>query len=84
MQTLGLLAGETDGDIFNVLNNIPGIHSPSGKSGNLNFRGSTYDQNLIQIDDIPIYHSGHFLGAISPYNSSVISKAIIRNVLRIY
>ncbi|MUU77092.1 TonB-dependent receptor plug domain-containing protein [Winogradskyella endarachnes] len=81
-ETLGLLAGETDGDIFNVLNSIPGIHSPSGKSGNLNFRGSTYDQNLIQIDDIPIYHSGHFLGAISPYNSSVITNVDVqRNTL---
>lgn len=79
---LGLLAGETDGDIFNVISNIPGIHSPSGKSGNLNFRGNTYDQNLVQIDDIPIYHSGHFLGAISPYNSAVIDNIEVqRNML---
>ncbi|KJD36118.1 hypothetical protein PW52_05775 [Tamlana sedimentorum] len=81
-ELLGLLAGETDGDIFNVLNNVPGIHSPSGKSGNLNFRGSTYDQNLVQIDDIPIYHSGHFFGAISPYNASIISNIEVqRNML---
>ncbi|NRD20104.1 TonB-dependent receptor plug domain-containing protein [Winogradskyella eckloniae] len=81
-ESLGLLAGETDGDIYNVLNNIPGIHSPSGKSGNLNFRGNTYDQNLIQIDAIPIYHSGHFLGAISPYNASVINTIEVqRNML---
>lgn len=80
--SLGLLAGETDGDIFNVLSNIPGIHSPSGKSGNLNFRGNTYDQNLVQIDDIPIYHSGHFFGAISPYNTSVITNVDVqRNML---
>ncbi|BAO77323.1 TonB-dependent receptor plug domain-containing protein [Winogradskyella sp. PG-2] len=81
-QSLNLLAGETDGDVFAVLNNIPRIHSPSGKSGNLNFRGNTYDQNLIQIDDIPIYHSGHFLGAISPYNTSVITHIEVqRNML---
>ncbi|WP_075341761.1 TonB-dependent receptor plug domain-containing protein [Tenacibaculum agarivorans] len=81
-KNLGLLAGETDGDIFNVISNIPGIHSPSGKSGNLNFRGNTYDQNLVQIDDIPIYHSGHFLGAISPYNAAVIDNIEIqRNML---
>lgn len=81
-QSLGLLAGETDGDVFNVLHSIPGIHSPSGKSGNLNFRGNTYDQNLIQIDDIPIYHSGHFFGAISPYNTSVITNVKVqRNML---
>jgi len=81
-ESLGLLAGETDGDIFNVLNNIPGVHTPSGKAGNLNFRGNTYDQNLVQIDDIPIYHSGHFLGAISPYNTSIITNVEVqRNML---
>ncbi len=80
--SLGLLAGETDGDIFNVLKNIPGIHTPSGKPGNLNLRGNTFDQNLLQIDDIPIYHSGHFLGAISPYNPSAISNIEVqRNAL---
>lgn len=81
-QDLSILAGETDGDLYNVMHNIPGIHSPSSKSGNLYFRGNTYDQNLIQIDDIPIYHSGHFLGAISPYNSSVITNVEVqRNML---
>lgn len=81
-EELGLLAGETDGDIFNVLKNIPGIHSPSGKPGNLNFRGNTFDQNLLQVDDIPIYHSGHFFGALSPYNTSVITNVEIqRNTL---
>jgi len=80
--SLSLLAGETDGDVFNVLHNIPGIHSPSGKSGNLNFRGNTYDQNLVQIDDIPIYHSGHYFGAISPYNTAIITNIEVqRNML---
>ncbi|MDT0539743.1 TonB-dependent receptor plug domain-containing protein [Croceitalea sp. P059] len=82
MNSLGLLAGETDGDIFNVIKNIPGVHSPSGKPGSLNFRGSTFDQSLIQIDDIPIYHNGHFFGALSPYNPLFIDKIEIqRNTL---
>lgn len=81
-ESLGLLAGETDSDIFNVLKTIPGIKTPSGKPGNLNFRGNTFDQSLLQVDDIPIYHSGHFLGAISPYNSSAITNIEVqRNAL---
>ncbi|WP_430425771.1 TonB-dependent receptor plug domain-containing protein [Maribacter litoralis] len=82
MESLGLLAGETDGDVFNVVKNIPGVHTPSGKPGNLNFRGSTFDQSLIEIDDIPIYHNGHFYGAIAPYNPTTVSNIEIqRNTL---
>ena len=81
-KNLGLLAGETDGDLFQVIKNIPGIQTPSGKPGNLNFRGNTIDQSLIQIDDIPVYHSGHFLGALSPYNATVIKQIDVhRNAL---
>ncbi len=78
MKSLGLLAGETDGDTFNILKNIPGIHTPSSKPGSFNFRGSTFDQTLIQIDDIPIYHNGHFFGAMSPYNPSVVDHIEIQ------
>ncbi len=78
MKSLGLFAGETDGDIFNVLKNIPGIRTPDGKPGSLNFRGSTFDQNLVYIDDIPIYHTGHFFGTISPYNPTAVSTIEIQ------
>lgn len=82
MSSLGLLAGDTDGDIFNVIKNIPGVHTPSGKPGSLNFRGSTFDQSLIQIDDIPIYHNGHFYGVLAPYNPNMVDEiAIQRNTL---
>ncbi len=82
IRSLGLLAGETDGDVFNVVKNIPGVHTPSGKPGSLNFRGSTFDQSLIEIDDIPIYHNGHFYGAIAPYNPTTVSEIEIqRNTL---
>ncbi len=82
MESLGLLAGETDGDIFNIIKNIPGIHTPSGKPGTLNFRGTTWDQTILQFDDIPIYHNGHFFGALSPFNPSIVSTIEIqRNML---
>ncbi|MEO1049119.1 MAG: TonB-dependent receptor plug domain-containing protein [Bacteroidota bacterium] len=74
MKDLGLLAGETDGDILTILKNIPGIRTPDGKPGSLNFRGSTFDQTLIQFDDIPIYHTGHFYGTISPYNPLAVEE----------
>ncbi|MEM6523279.1 MAG: TonB-dependent receptor plug domain-containing protein [Bacteroidota bacterium] len=67
-KSLALLPGETDGDVFLALKSLPGISSPNGKAGNLHVRGSTTDQTLVLFDDIPIYHKGHYFGAISPYN----------------
>lgn len=82
MKDLGSLAGETDGDILTLLRAIPGIRTPDGKPGSLNFRGTTFDQTLIYFDDIPIYHSGHFFGTISPYNSAIVNNVEIhRGVL---
>ncbi|WP_176214684.1 TonB-dependent receptor plug domain-containing protein [Reichenbachiella faecimaris] len=74
MSDLGLIAGETDGDILQVLKTIPGIKSPTGKAGALMMRGSTYDQNLMYFDNIPLYHTGHYFGTISPYNQAVVDK----------
>ena len=82
MNQLGLIAGETDGDIFQVLQAIPGIRSPNGKPGSLNFRGSPFSQNLTLFDNIPIYHTGHFFGTFSPYNPGMIDRmAVYRGVL---
>lgn len=74
MADLSLLAGETDGDIFQVLQAIPGIRSPNGKPGSLNLRGGPFDQNLMLFDNIPIYHTGHFFGTFSPYNPGIVDK----------
>lgn len=74
MKDLGLIAGETDGDILQVLQAIPGIRSPNGKPGSLNFRGSPFGLNLTLFDDIPIYHNGHFFGTFSPYNPGVVQS----------
>lgn len=77
MKDLGLIAGETDGDILQVLQAIPGIRSPNGKPGSLNFRGSPFGLNLTLFDDIPIYHNGHFFGTFSPYNPGIVENIAV-------
>lgn len=74
MESLGPLAGDTDSDILTVLGTLPGVRTPSGKPGGINFRGTTFDQTMIYFDDIPIYHTGHFFGTISPYNTSIVDQ----------
>ncbi|MFT6872516.1 MAG: hypothetical protein ACJAVN_001527, partial [Roseivirga sp.] len=77
MTDLSLIAGETDGDVFQVLQAVPGIRSPNGKPGSLNLRGGPFDQNLMLFDNIPIYHTGHFFGTFSPYNPGIVDKISI-------
>ena len=73
-EDLALLPGETDGDVLAAIKTLPGITSPNGKAGNLHFRGSTTDQTLLLYDNMPIYHKGHYLGAISPYNPTIVDE----------
>lgn len=75
-----LLPGQTDGDILTTLDAMPGINSIDSKPGNLNVRGSTADQSLILLNDIPIYKRGHLFGAVSNIAPSIIDQVdIYRN-----
>lgn len=76
----GLLPGETETDIFNTIEALPGINSPDGKAGNLVMRGSDPDKTMVEFDNIPIYHNGHYFGAFSPYNTDIVkSVSVNRN-----
>lgn len=77
MNSLGLLAGESDGDILTLTKSIPGIQSPDGKPGNINIRNSSFDHSAIYFDGIPIYHTGHFFGTISPYNPMAVNSVVV-------
>lgn len=57
-------------DVFKALQSLPGIQF--GKEGNsgLYVRGGTPDQNLILLDDVPLYsvnHLGGFFSVFEPY-----------------
>ncbi len=73
-ENLALLPGETAGDVLQAIQVLPGITNSNGKSGTLNIRGSTTDQTLILLDEIPIYHKGHFYGTLSPFNSDIVES----------
>lgn len=74
LESLPALPGQTDGDILNALEALPGIASPDGRAGSLNIRGSTSDQTYLMYDNIPIYHKGHYFGTLSPYNPLSVDK----------
>jgi hypothetical protein len=70
LNTIPVLFGEQD--ILKSIQLLPGI-SPVGE-GNSGFyvRGGNADQNLILLDDAPVFNPSHLLGFFSVFNSDAI------------
>lgn len=66
------LAGEAD--LFRYLASQPGISTAAEGVGGLNVRGGSADQNLVLLDDVPVYNTGHALGIFSIFNSDAIKS----------
>jgi len=70
IQTIPVILGEKD--ILKTIQLMPGV-SPAGE-GNAGFyvRGGSVDQNLILLDEAPVYNPSHLLGFFSTFNSDAI------------
>ncbi|MDI9337593.1 MAG: TonB-dependent receptor [Alphaproteobacteria bacterium] len=64
-------------DILKVFQLIPGVQTANEGTTNLNVRGGSYDQNLILLDEAPIYNPSHVLGFFSTFNADAIKSATI-------
>ncbi len=69
------LMGEVD--VIKTIQLMPGVHAASEGSSGFSVRGGTPDQNLILLDDVPIYNASHFLGFFSVFNNDVIKDATL-------
>ena len=79
-EILGILPGHPQPDALQTLQYIPGVKSIAEAAADLNIRGGTNDQNLVLLDGIRVYQTGHFFGLISGLNPHVISKvSLIKN-----
>jgi len=61
-----------ESDIIKVLQMTPGIQSVGEGTTGLFVRGGSADQNLILLDQAPVYNANHFLGFFSVFNSDAI------------
>jgi len=66
------LGGESD--LLKSLQLMPGIQSGNEASSGLYVRGGSPDQNLMVIDDVPIYYVNHLGGFVSTFNSDAINS----------
>lgn len=73
MRALPMPGGEAD--LLRMASLQPGIQTGVDGVGGLHVRGGNADQNLILLDDVPVYNPGHALGLFSIFNPSMVSNA---------
>jgi len=75
IKRLPALGGEPD--IMKALQLLPGVQSGNEGSNGLYVRGGSPDQNLILLDDVPLYYINHLGGFVSTFNPDAISKVTL-------
>ena len=69
------LMGEVD--VIKTIQLLPGVQAASEGSSGFSVRGGGTDQNLILLDEAPIYNASHFLGFFSVFNNDVVKEATL-------
>lgn len=75
IKTIPVLMGERDP--LKVLQLLPGIKSAGEGNSGFNVRGGNSDQNLILLDEAPVYNASHLLGFFSTFNADAIKDLAI-------
>ena len=70
-----VLFGEKD--ILKTMQLMPGIKSAGEGNAGFYVRGGGADQNLILLDEAPVYNASHLLGFFSTFNSDAIKDVTI-------
>lgn len=72
IKKLPALMGEVD--VIKAIQLLPGVQSGSEGSTGIYVRGGGPDQNLILLDDVPLYYVSHLGGFFSVFNADALSN----------
>ncbi len=64
-------------DIFKAIQLLPGINSAGEGGSGIYVRGGGSDQNLILMDDVPVYNASHLMGFFSTFNSDAVKDITV-------
>jgi hypothetical protein len=64
-------------DVVKIIQYLPGVKSAGEGNSGFFVRGGASDQNLILLDEAPVYNASHLLGFFSTFNSDAIKDATI-------
>ncbi len=70
IETIPVIFGEKD--VMKTLQLTPGVKSAGEGNAGFYVRGGGADQNLILLDEAPVYNASHLLGFFSVFNSDAI------------
>lgn len=76
INNLPAMGGERD--LIKALQNMPGVKKGADGTVGMLVRGGAADQNLILMDDAPVYNSAHLLGFFSLFNTDAIKDATLQ------
>lgn len=72
LKAIPILFGEAD--IIKALALTPGVTTGNEGTTGLLVRGGTPDQNLILLDDAPVYNTAHLFGIVSVFNTDAVKN----------
>ncbi|RZK48255.1 MAG: TonB-dependent receptor [Pedobacter sp.] len=75
LDNVPVLFGEKD--VLKTIQLLPGIKSAGEGSSGFYVRGGAADQNLILLDEAPVYNASHLLGFFSTFNSDAIKDVTL-------
>ncbi len=70
IKQIPVLFGEVD--IMKTITFMPGIQSAGEGNSGINVRGGGQDQNLILLDEAPVYNASHLMGFFSVFNGDAV------------
>lgn len=72
IKSITSMTGEPD--VMKSLQLLPGVQTAGEGSTNINVRGGSFDQNLIVMDEAPVYNPSHALGFFSTFNTDALNN----------
>jgi hypothetical protein len=70
VEKLPMIFGERD--VMKAIQLLPGVKSAGDGQAGFHVRGGGADQNLVLLDEAPVYNANHLLGFFSTFNASAI------------
>lgn len=77
-EALKSIPGIAESDPLRAIEVLPGVTTVSDFSAAFNVRGGSADQNLILLDDVPIYNPFHLGNLFSVFNADMVGRAELR------
>lgn len=75
VEKLPVIFGEKD--ILKTVQLLPGVNSAGEGNSGFYVRGGAADQNLILLDEAPVYNASHLLGFFSTFNSDALKDVMV-------